>query len=175
MQKIIITILFLITILFGRHTIADKEKDFFNTNFSDYIENLADAKDAGKIGIFIFFHLDDCPFCHKMRQTVLNKKVVIDYFNKYFLNFEENIESDVELVNFAGKTMKTKIFAQKYNRIGATPVLAFFDLKGRKVMSRTGFVGIKEFLLLAKYVNEKAYLKERFIRYKIKNINSIKI
>jgi thioredoxin-related protein len=40
-------------------------------HFNDYSENLADAIDAKKAGIFVFFHMEECPFCQKMRRNVV--------------------------------------------------------------------------------------------------------
>ena len=140
--------------------------DLFDQHFNDYSENLDDARDAGKKGVFIFFHMDDCPFCQKMERQVLNQTEVIDYFKANFLNYHVNVESDLELVDFEGNDTVERIFAKRHNRIGATPVLAFFDLEGKRVVRRTGFAGKDEFLLLAKYMVEGAYTQEKFARYK---------
>ncbi|MCH9745508.1 MAG: thioredoxin fold domain-containing protein [Proteobacteria bacterium] len=141
----------------------------FGQHFNDYSENLSDAKDANKDGVFVFFFMDDCPFCQKMERQVLNQPKVIEYFTKHFLNYKINTESDLELVDFEGNDTVERIFAKRHNRIGATPVLAFFDLDGNRVVRRTGFANQDDFLLLAKYMVEKAYLEEKFVRYKRKN------
>lgn len=141
----------------------------FDQHFNDYSENLSDAQDANKDGIFVFFFMDDCPFCQKMERQVLNQPKVIEYFKTHFLNYKINTESDLELVDFEGNDTVERIFAKRHNRIGATPVLAFFDLKGNRVVRRTGFANQDDFLLLAKYMVEKAYLKEKFVRYKRKH------
>ena len=143
--------------------------DLFDQHFNNYSENLDDARDAGKKGIFIFFHMDDCPFCQKMERQVLNQAEVTNYFKQHFLNYHINVESDLELVDFEGNDTMERIFAKRHNRIGATPVLAFFDLEGKRVVRRTGFVGKDEFLLLAKYMVEGAYTQEKFARYKRKH------
>ncbi len=141
----------------------------FDQHFNDYSENLSDAQDANKDGVFVFFFMDDCPFCQKMERQVLNQPKVIEYFKTHFLNYKINTESDLELVDFEGNDTVERIFAKRHNRIGATPVLAFFDLKGNRVVRRTGFANQNDFLLLAKYMVEKAYLKEKFVRYKRKH------
>ena len=141
----------------------------FDQHFNDYSENLDDARDANKQGIFVFFFMDDCPFCQKMERQVLNQNSVISYFKTHFLNYKINTESDLELVDFDGNDTVERVFAKRHNRIGATPVLAFFDLNGKRVVRRTGFANEKEFLLLGKYMVEKAYLDENFVRYKRKN------
>lgn len=141
----------------------------FDQHFNDYSENLSDAQDVNKDGIFIFFHLDDCPFCQKMERHVLNQPKVIEYFKAHFLNYKINTKSNLEMIDFNGNDTNERFFAKRHNRIGATPVLAFFDLKGNRVVRRTGFANQQDFLLLAKYMVEKAYLKEKFVRYKRKH------
>ncbi len=145
------------------------ETELFDQHFNDYSENLSDAEDAKKDGVFVFFFMDDCPFCQKMERQVLNQDAVVKYFKSHFLNYKINVESDLELVDFDGNNTIERVFAKKHNRIGATPVLAFFDLQGNRVVRRTGFVNQQEFLLLGKYMVEKAYLEENFVRYKRKH------
>ncbi len=148
---------------------AFSETALFDQHFNDYSENLDDAQDANKDGVFIFFFMDDCPFCQKMERQVLNQDEVIKYFKSHFLNYKINTESDLELVDFNGNDTIERVFAKRHNRIGATPVLAFFDLKGNRVVRRTGFANKQELLLLGKYMVEKAYLQENFVRYKRKH------
>jgi thioredoxin-related protein len=45
---------------------------------TDYSENLADAIDTKKAGIFVFFHMEECPFCQKMRRNVFTQKPNVD-------------------------------------------------------------------------------------------------
>ena len=141
----------------------------FDQHFNDYSENLGDAQDANKDGIFVFFFMDDCPFCQKMERQVLNQDEVISYFKSHFLNYKINTESNLELIDFDGNDTLERTFAKRHNRIGATPVLAFFDLEGNRVVRRTGFANKQEFLLLAKYMTEKAYKQENFVSYKRRN------
>lgn len=168
-MKTIIRLIFLLTLCVSSFAAEEGDHSLFDQHFNDYSENLDDAIDAKKKGLFVFFHLEECPFCAKMRQNVLTQKPVIDYFKKHFLNFEVDVESDVELTNFDGNTMKEKIFAQRHNLVGATPVLAFFDLNGKRVVRHTGFANQKDFLLLANYFVDQSYKKEPFIRYKRKH------
>jgi thioredoxin-related protein len=148
---------------------AMSDGDLFDEHFNDYSDNLSDAQDANKKGVFVFFFMDDCPFCQKMERQVLNQPDVIKYFKTHFLNYKINTNSNLELVDFDGNDTVERVFAKKHNRIGATPVLAFFDLKGNRVVRRTGFANQEDFLLLAKFMVEDAYLEEKFIRYKRKN------
>jgi thioredoxin-related protein len=152
---------------------ADKPRDpgqhFFNESFWDFTEELENARKAGKQGILVMFEMDECPFCHRMKNTVLNQPDVQDYFREHFLIFPVDIEGDVEVVDFKGKTTTMKDFAFKQYRVRATPVFAFYDLDGEYI-KRARFTGATrdkdEFLLLGRYVVEGAYKKQSFTRYK---------
>lgn len=145
----------------------DAEEHFFDSTFGDFSEELATAKEEGKKGIMIFFEMDECPFCHWMKINVLNQPEVQKYYKEYFLIYAVDIEGDVEITNFQGKSMTQKDFAFKENRVRATPVLAFFDLEGRRVMRFTGRTSSsEEFLLLGKFVADQEYKKHKFSKYK---------
>ena len=127
-------------------TPRDPYQYFFQQSLGDFTEELAIAREEGKKGIFVFFEMDECPFCHRMKNTVLNRPEV---------------------------QTTQKQFASR-SRVRATPVLAFYDLEGNQVMKYTGATsGSEEFMWLAEYVAEKIYLlkdengrKISFTRYK---------
>ncbi|MEJ2643341.1 MAG: thioredoxin fold domain-containing protein [Gammaproteobacteria bacterium] len=145
----------------------DPSTHFFSQTLGDFQDELATAKAQGKDGILLFFEQADCPFCHHMKQTVLNQPQVQDYFKKHFLCFPVDIEGDVQITNFQGKNMSEKDFAFKQNRVRATPVFMFYNLQGKPVVRFTGETsGVHEFMLLGKYVVDGVYKKMPFIRYK---------
>lgn len=142
---------------------------FFDQSLGDLSEELENAKEQGKVGILIMFELDDCPFCHRMKQTVLNQPEIQDYFKQHFLILSVDIEGDVEITDFKGESMTEKDFSFKKNRVRATPVFAFFDLNGNPIKRArlTGATnGPEEFLWLGQYVKEGIYHKMSFTRYK---------
>lgn len=143
------------------------ESSFFDQHLGDFAEELENARDENKKGVLIFFEMDECPFCFRMKTTVLNQPEVIEYFKKHFLVFPVDIEGSVEVVDFQGKTTKEKDFAFKQNRVRATPVFAFFDLDGKRVMRFTGPTsGVQEFMWLGQFVVNEEYKKSNFTRYK---------
>lgn len=145
---------------------ATTAEAFFNPSFGDLKEELAQAKAQGKQGIFIFFEMDECPFCRRMRTTVLNQPAVQHYFQTHFINISIDIEGDVDMVDFQGKHWSQKAWAMQ-NRVRATPVLAFFDLTGQRVFLHTGAAkDSADFLLMGQYIVESAYLKMPFLAYK---------
>jgi thioredoxin-related protein len=145
----------------------DPYKYFFNETWGNYQEELDNARQQGKDGILIFFEMDECPFCHYMKENVLNRPQVQDYYRKHFLNFSVDIEGDVEITDMHGKQMKQKDFAFREFRVRATPVIAFFDLNGKLIHRYTGKTsGVDEFMLLGKYIVDDVYKNMSFTRYK---------
>lgn len=151
----------------------DPYEFFFDQNLGDLQEELENAKDDGKKGVFIFFEMDECPFCHRMKQTVLNQPEVQAYFRKNFVSLALDIEGDIEIVDFKGNLMTQKQFAVN-NRVRATPVMAFYDFDSNQVVRYTGATsGVEEFMWLAEFFEKGIYKLKgkngrpiRFAKYK---------
>lgn len=152
----------------------DPNSYFFSQSFGDLTEELQNARDAGKQGILVMFEMDECPFCHRMRQTVLSRPDVQAYFKDHFLNLHIDIEGDVEITDFQGKSTTMKQFAVEH-RVRATPVFQFFDLDGKPIR-RGRYTGAtrdyQEFILLGRYIAEGANKTEPFTRYKREHKNN---
>jgi len=148
-------------------TVKDPYQYFFNETWGDFSEEVTNAKDGNKKAILVFFEMDECPFCHWMKENVLNQPSVQAYFRQHFLSFPLDIEGDIEIVDFAGQTMTQKHFATKINRVRATPVFAIFDLNGKRIARFTGRTSsAEEFLWLGEYVVDGHYEKMSFVKYK---------
>lgn len=139
---------------------------FFQPKFGDFQAELDAAKQQGKKGIFLFFEMDDCPFCERMKTTILNQSEVQDTYRVQFLLYSIDVNGDTQMTDFAGKQITEKDFAFVH-RVRATPTLLFFDLDGKLVVRHTGPTKDKaEFLLLGQYVTEGAYATQPFTKYK---------
>ncbi len=142
---------------------------FFDQKMGDLKAELATARQEGKKGILLMYELDDCPFCHRMKQTVLNQTEVQEFYHKNFLIFTIDTKGDTALVDFKGKNTTEKAFSIE-NRVRATPVFAFYDLQGAPLTRYTGATkDAREFLLLGRYVVEGAYKDMPFVRFKQQN------
>ena len=151
----------------------DPYQYFFEQSLGDLTEELEIAREDEKKGVFVFFEMDECPFCHRMKQTVLNRPEVQDFFRKNFHSIHIDVEGDVEIVDFEGNETTQKGFASKI-RVRATPVMAFYDLEGNQVVKYTGAAsGVEEFMLLAEFyldgiykIKDKKGRNIRFSKYK---------
>lgn len=147
--------------------VRDPQAYFFNESFGNFAEELENARDEGKKGVLIMFQQADCPFCARMRRTVLNQSSVQDFYREHFLIFHVDIEGDLDITDFDGHQTVEKDFAFRQHRVRATPVFAFFDLKGERVARYTGATtDVDEFILLGQYVVAEKYRSMSFNRYK---------
>lgn len=140
---------------------------FFDETFGNYQEDLATAKDDGKLGVFVFFHMDECPFCHRMQTTIMTEPDVIKLYKNSFMNIRHDIEGSNEIVDFDGTKGTAQTIAEKKYRVRATPVMMIFDLEGKPVVKYTGPTRTKEeFKWLAEYVIDGSYKTQSFTAYK---------
>ena len=165
MRQLLIAFLFLLAAPAWAET-RDPANHFFQPKFGDLRADLQEAKKQGKKGIFLFFEMDDCPFCERMKTTILNQSDVQDTYRAQFLVYSIDVNGDTQMTDFEGKDTTEKSFSFAH-RVRATPALLFFDLDGKLVARHTGPTKDKaEFLLLARYVAEGAYATQPFSRYK---------
>ena len=147
--------------------IRDPMQYFFNQSFNNLPDEVAAAKAGGQQGILIMFEAEDCPWCAKMKATVLNQVAVQDYYRKHFRILMMDVNGDVPMTDFSGQDMPQKDFAFKHNRVRATPVFAFFDLNGKLITRYTGATrDAREFMWLGEFVTSGAWQKTNFTAYK---------
>lgn len=172
---LLFTMLFLFSATFADSTTTYPENKtsrepmqyFFHQSFNDLAEELDIVAEENKKGVFIMFSDKDCPWCAKMKTTVMNQLAVQDYYQQHFRVLIIDIRGDAMLVDFDGNEISEKDFAFKQHRVRATPVVMFFDASGKKIMRYTGIVrDAKEFLWLGEYVVNDDFKKINFTKYK---------
>lgn len=144
----------------------DPGSHFFQPKLGDLHGDLAAVKQEGKQGILLMFEMDDCPFCQRMKQTVLNQSEVQDYFRRHFVIYAMDTKGDSPMVDFKGKDTTEKAFALE-QRARATPTFIFYDPDGNAIARYTGATQTAaEFLLLGRYVVEGHYKTGPFSAFK---------
>jgi thioredoxin-related protein len=160
-------LLLLCSTTLAAETLRDPDSAFFHQSLGDFREELEIAREEGRSGLLLFFEMDECPFCARMKRDVLNRPQVQDYYREHFRIIPVDIEGDVEIVDFQGQSMAEKDFAFQVNRVRATPVFLFYALDGEQVARYTGATsGIDEFLWLGEYVVQGIYRDMPFAKYK---------
>lgn len=144
----------------------DAEKYFFQSKMGDFQAELDTVRKEGKKGVFLFFEMDDCPWCARMKATVLNQPEVQDYFRKHYLVYSMDVNGDVPMTDFQGRNTTEKAFALE-NRVRATPTMLFFGPDGKFMTRYTGPTkNVDEILLLGRYVVEDVYKEMPFAKFK---------
>lgn len=140
---------------------------FFDQSFNNLQDELEIALEENKSGVFIMFSDKDCPWCLKMKTTILNRTDVQDYYREHFRLLTIDVRGDTMMTDFEGNEVYEKDFAFKQHRVRATPVFMFFDTKGKQTLRFTGIVrDADEFMWLAEYVVGGYYTKTNFTKYK---------
>ena len=150
------------TALAGEAETRDAREFFFEQTFGDLPEEMQVAREQGKLGMFLFFEADACPYCQHMLRKVLNQKHVQDWYRERFVNIAVDIHGDVELTDFDGITLPSKVFAD-HRRVFMTPVMSFLDLNGIEIYRHLGMMkSAEDFLLLGEYIEGKHYYDTEF-------------
>lgn len=145
----------------------DAQEHFFHQSFMNFEEEVETAREEGQRGLFVMFNDPDCPWCHKMKTTVMNRTVVQNFYRKHFRLIHLDTKGDTLMVNFDGTEMTEKDFAFKMHRVRATPVFIFFDLQGNILLRYTGATrNTEEFLWLGEYIINEEYKNKKFAVYK---------
>lgn len=166
MLRMILTLGFVLFSALAQAETRDVHQFFFDQKLGDFKAELANAKKEGKQGILLMFEMDECPWCHRMKTTILNQSEVQDYFKKHFLIFSVDTKGDAAMIDFKGRETTEKKFSEE-NRVRATPVFGFIDLEGNMIHRLTGVTkDVNEFLLLGRFVVEGSYKTQTFSVYK---------
>lgn len=145
----------------------DPSEYFFDQSFGNLREELQTARKEGKLGLFIMFDQVDCPWCAKMKATVLNQIPIQDYYRMHFRVLDVDIRGSTPIIDFVGREMTQEEFAFKVYHVRATPVFMFFDTDGKPLQRYTGATrNAQEFLWLAEFIVSGEYKTKNFTIYK---------
>jgi len=143
----------------------DPRQFFFAQSFGDLPEELDEARQAGKLGLLLFFEQEGCLYCERMLKTILSQPAVQDWYRARFTPIAVDINGDVELTDVDGITLPSKVFAE-HRRVRTTPTLSFLDLHGVEVHRQVKMIDdADEFLLLGRYVAEGHYTDTSWTDY----------
>jgi thioredoxin-related protein len=145
----------------------DAMTHFFEQSFGNLGEELDGALAEGKVGVFIMIDDEDCPWCAKMKATIMNQPKVQDYYRKHFRVLHLDKNGDTPITDFAGREMPVKELAFKAYNVRATPVFVFVGPKGETLLRTVGAnMTLDEFLWLGEFVESGAYKSKNFTVYK---------
>lgn len=128
---------------------------WFKQSFYDLRDDLAEAREAGKRGIALFFATEGCAYCHRMLETSLADPDFVARLRARFDVIGLEMFSDNEITDWAGETLRLKHFAV---REGAefSPTLIFYDGDGRRLLRLVGYYPTQRLSLALDYLDERA-------------------
>jgi thioredoxin-related protein len=140
----------------------DPREYFFTQTFGDLPEEMQLASEDGKLGMLLFFESENCSYCRAMLNKVLSDSRLQDWYRERFVNIAVDIHGDVELKDFDGITLPSKVFAE-HRRIYLTPVVSFLNLDGLEIYRHLGMVNTpEEFMILGEYIEGKHYFDTEY-------------
>jgi len=104
--------------------------------------------------VMVFFHMEHCPWCHKMIDISLKDENVINIKKFNFIYIDVDVESSGFIIYKNNKISKRK-FARKFN-IYFYPSILMFD-NGKKVEHIKGYRNKNKFTNIIKYIGSKSY------------------
>ena len=155
------------------HAQAQRNPDqyFFNTSFGDLKQELEDAKRSGKKGILIVFEAQDCPYCLRMHNTVLNRSDVQNAFREHFAIFKLSIDSTQSVTGIDGSNT-TEAALAKQLKIFGTPYSLAIGSDGRDLGRLPGApIDAGEYLLFKDYLISGTSRSESFAQFKAQRKN----
>ncbi len=144
----------------------DPMDHFFHPFLGDFRSELADAKRAGKQGIMVMYHFEDCLACQWMKANILSRDDVQAHYRARFVLLALDTLGSLPITAFDGKEWTEKDFA-KAVPIKATPTFIFYGLDGKPVAKHVGRMKDPgDFMLLADFVASGSYRTLEFSQYR---------
>jgi thioredoxin-related protein len=141
---------------------------FFDPFLGDLKGELADAKAAGKKGVLVMYHFEECPYCRRMKREVLLRPEVQQAYRRDFTTIAIDTRGAQAITGIDGRTVPEKDLARKLG-VRATPTFDFYAPDGARMYRHVGGIfDPGEFLLLERYVASGAFRSQTFAQFKDK-------
>ena len=147
---------------------AEPWEAFFDPFLGDLKSELADARSAGKKGVVIMYHFEECPYCRRMKREVLLKPEVQQAYHKDFTVVAIDTRGAQPISGVDGRVLPENRYARSVG-VRATPTFDFYAPDGRRIYRHVGGIfDAAEFVLLERYVASGAYRSQTFAQFKDK-------
>jgi thioredoxin-related protein len=144
---------------------ADDAGGFFDPSLGDFKGELAAAAKGGKLGVLLMFEAEGCPYCRRMKEQVLNRADIRNYFRRHFAIFSVDVVGSVAVTDFADRTVTEKEFARA-QRVRGTPTFVFVGTDGREMARYVGATrDAQEFMALGRFVADGHWRKQDFAQF----------
>lgn len=160
-------LLFLLAFSTAVHA-AEPWEAFFDPFLGDLKSELADAKAAGKKGVVVMYHFEECPYCRRMKREVLLRPEVQRAYHADFTVIAIDTRGAQPITGADGRVLPEKELAKKLG-VRATPTFDFYAPGGERMYRHVGGIfDAREFVLLERYVASGAFRSQTFAQFKEK-------
>jgi thioredoxin-related protein len=135
--------------------------DWFKESFLNLQDDLAEAREAGKDGLLLFFSTQGCSYCDLFIRTSLADPALAARAQAHFDTIGLEIFDDADLTDPHGKATRVKHFALDQG-VEFSPTLLFLDGEGRAVLRLPGYYDPERFGRALDYVIGRHYEEEPF-------------
>jgi len=165
----LLTLLVAATTAFAPPSIAAGERDpvdhFFQPFLGDLRSEIADARAAGRKGVVVMYHFEECPACTRMKRSVLNQPAVQDWFRRRFTVLGIDIRGAQPITGLDGRTLTERDYGRAV-AIRATPTFDFYGPDGTRLYRHVGgLYTAEDFLSLGEFVASGASRSQTFAQY----------
>jgi thioredoxin-related protein len=144
----------------------DPVDHFLQPFLGDLRAEAADAKQAGKKALVVMFHFEECPYCARMKEEVLSRPDVQDFYRRDFAVLGIDTRGAQQITDFGGTRWTEKDYARSIP-IKGTPTFIFYGLDGKQLYRHVGAIFDPEvFVLLGEYVASAGYRSGSFAQYR---------
>lgn len=143
----------------GLHT-----PDWFELSFLDLREDLEDAVEQGKMGLAVYFGMDDCPYCEALFDKNFAQDDIREYLASHFNVVAIDALGTREVTDLDGETWLERRYAAE-QRLNFTPSIAFYDEDGERIHQMRGYYPPYRFRALLEYVIDRHDREESFRDY----------
>jgi len=145
---------------------ADAWEAFFDPFLGDLRAELAEAERAGRKGVVVMYHFEECPYCARMKREVLSRRDVQEGYRSDFVTLAIDTRGSQPITGLDSRTLPENLFARE-QKVRGTPTFDFYSVEGERLYRHTGGIfDPAEFLLLGRYVASGAHRSLTFAEYK---------
>ncbi len=138
--------------------------DWFRPSFLDIEEDLELARERGRMGLAVYFGMDDCPYCEALFEQNFSQDDIRSYLSEHFDVIAIDVLGSREVTTLEGETLEEKEWARSMG-LNFTPSLAFFDADGEGIHAMRGYYPPYRFRALLEYVIDRHDREESFREY----------
>lgn len=137
---------------------------WFKRSFLDLGTDLAEAVEAGKFGLVVYFGQRRCPYCKQLMEVNFKTPDIVRYTRDNFDVVAMDVWSPEEITTLDGRVTTQRQFAIDMGT-NFTPSLVFYDKDGRVALRLRGYYPPYQFRAALEYVAGGHYRRESFAVY----------